>query len=67
VSGDSIPAVLPQVVDLLGHSTDLVRKKAVMVLHRFYQRAPATVAHLLPRFRQMLCDKARRGAPSRRA
>jgi AP-4 complex subunit epsilon-1 len=59
VSGDTIGTVLPQVVDLLGHPTDLVRKKAVMALHRFYQRAPSSVSHLLPRFRQMLCDKAR--------
>ncbi len=59
VSGDSIPAILPQVVDLLGHATDLVRKKAVMALHRFYVRSPSAVSHLLPRFRQMLCDKAR--------
>ncbi len=66
VSGDSIPAILPQVVDLLGHATDLVRKKAVMALHRFYVRSPSAVSHLLPRFRQMLCDKARARANNTR-
>ncbi len=59
VSGDAMASVLPQVTELLGHHTDLVRKKALMALHRFYQRSPATVAHLVPRFRTMLCDKAR--------
>ena len=59
VSGETISAVLPQVTELLSHPTDLVRKKAVMVLHRFYQRSPSAVAHLLPRFRTALCDKAR--------
>lgn len=59
VSGETIGAILPQVTELLSHATDLVRKKAVMVLHRFYQRSPSAVAHLLPRFRTALCDKAR--------
>lgn len=57
VNEDTIPAVLPQVTDLLTHPKDAVRKKAVMVLHRFHQRSPSSVAHLHSKFRQMLCDK----------
>ena len=52
--------MLAQVVELLSHPMEIVRKKAVMALHRFYQRSPSAVSHLLPRFRQMLCDKVRR-------
>ena len=59
VNPDTIPAMLALVVELLSHPMDIVRKKAVMALHRFYQKAPQVVSHLLPRFRQALCDKAR--------
>ncbi|PKU77584.1 AP-4 complex subunit epsilon [Dendrobium catenatum] len=54
INEETIPAVLPQVVELLGHSKEAVRKKAIMALHRFYQRAPASVAHLLSHFRKII-------------
>ena len=57
VNEETIPAVLPQVTELLSHPKEHVRKKAVMALHRFHQRSPASVAHLQSKFRQMLCDK----------
>ena len=57
VNEDTIPAVLPQVTELLNHPKEHVRKKAVMALHRFHRRAPASVEHLHGKFRQMLCDK----------
>ncbi|GFZ08609.1 adaptin family protein [Actinidia rufa] len=47
INEETIPAVLPQVVDLLGHSKEAVRKKAVMALHRFYQRSPSLGCSLL--------------------
>ncbi|CAN6447753.1 unnamed protein product [Victoria cruziana] len=56
INEETIPAVLPQVVELLGHPKEAVRKKAVMALHRFYQRAPSTVFHLISNFRKRLCD-----------
>ncbi|XP_042484192.1 AP-4 complex subunit epsilon-like isoform X2 [Macadamia integrifolia] len=56
INEETIPAVLPQVVELLGHPKEAVRKKAIMALHRFYQRAPSSVAHLLSNFRKRLCD-----------
>lgn len=56
INEETIPAVLPQVVELLGHSKEAVRKKAIMALHRFYQRAPSSVAHLLSHFRKRLSD-----------
>ncbi|XP_057830971.2 AP-4 complex subunit epsilon [Cryptomeria japonica] len=56
INEETIPAVLPQVVELLGHPKELVRKKAVMALHRFQQKSPSSVSHLIPRFRKRLCD-----------
>lgn len=56
INEETIPAVLPQVVELLGHSKEAVRKKAIMALHRFYQRAPTSVSHLLSHFRKRLSD-----------
>ncbi|GKV10504.1 hypothetical protein SLEP1_g21853 [Rubroshorea leprosula] len=56
INEETIPAVLPQVVELLGHSKEAVRKKAVMALHRFYQRSPSSVSHLVSNFRKKLCD-----------
>ncbi|KAL8521481.1 hypothetical protein ACS0TY_011846 [Phlomoides rotata] len=56
INEETIPAVLPQVVELLGHQKESVRKKAVMALHRFYLRSPVSVSHLIPNFRKKLCD-----------
>uniref|UniRef100_A0A7N0U3X3 Clathrin/coatomer adaptor adaptin-like N-terminal domain-containing protein n=1 Tax=Kalanchoe fedtschenkoi TaxID=63787 RepID=A0A7N0U3X3_KALFE len=56
INEETIPAVLPQVVELLNHPKEAVRKKAVMALHRFHQRSPPSVSHLVPNFRKRLCD-----------
>ncbi|GAA0154170.1 membrane traffic protein [Lithospermum erythrorhizon] len=56
INDETIPAVLGQVVELLNHPKEAVRKKTVMALHRFYQRAPSSVVHLLTNFRKRLCD-----------
>ena len=37
VNIETLPALLPPVVALLEHPHEVVRKKAVMALHRFYQ------------------------------
>ncbi|KAJ7560596.1 hypothetical protein O6H91_04G136800 [Diphasiastrum complanatum] len=57
INEETIPAVLPQIVDLLSHQKEAVRKKAVMALDRFYQRSPSLVSHLIPEIRQKLCDR----------
>eukprot|EP00903_Cladosiphon_okamuranus_P015171 g14026.t1 len=54
---DMIPAVLTDVVRLLKHDRELVRKKAVMVLHRMNQLDPDSVSHMGDHLRRMLCDK----------
>ncbi|XP_019156389.1 PREDICTED: AP-4 complex subunit epsilon-like isoform X2 [Ipomoea nil] len=56
INEETIPAVLPQVTELLGHPKEAVRKKAVMALHRFYQKSPSSVHHLISNFRKKLCD-----------
>ncbi|GMH30012.1 hypothetical protein Nepgr_031855 [Nepenthes gracilis] len=56
INEETIPAVLPQVVELLGHPKEAVRKKAILALHRFYQRSPSSVSHLVSNFRKMLSD-----------
>ncbi|XP_075483522.1 AP-4 complex subunit epsilon-like [Primulina tabacum] len=56
INEETIPAVLPRVVELLGHQKEAVRKKAVMALHRFHRRAPGSVSHLIANFRKRLCD-----------
>ncbi|XVF13778.1 hypothetical protein REPUB_Repub08aG0236800 [Reevesia pubescens] len=56
INEETIPAVLPQVVELLSHPKEAVRKKAIMALHRFYHKSPSSVSHLLSNFRKRLCD-----------
>ncbi|KAJ4845832.1 hypothetical protein Tsubulata_015048 [Turnera subulata] len=56
INEETIPAVLPQVVELLGHPKEAVRKKAIMALHRFYHKSPSSVSHLISNFRKRLCD-----------
>jgi hypothetical protein len=73
IGPDLVNAVLPTVQGLTSHPRDLVRKKAIMALHRFQQLDPDHEGHLagveLDKFyRQALCDKVRlfwRGASLR--
>uniref|UniRef100_A0A7S2WTQ1 AP-4 complex subunit epsilon-1 C-terminal domain-containing protein n=1 Tax=Rhizochromulina marina TaxID=1034831 RepID=A0A7S2WTQ1_9STRA len=57
VTKDMIPAVTGDVIRMLKHDTELVRKKAVMALHRFHQLAPDSVSHMVDQARRALCDK----------
>lgn len=56
LNDDAVSAVLPRVVELLRHSNEAVRKKALMALHRFHTKSPSSVSHLLSAFREGLCD-----------
>ncbi len=62
IGPDLINAVLPAVTGLTTHPKDLVRKKAVMALHRFQQldphhEGPLAGTDLDKYYRQALCDK----------
>lgn len=54
ITEDMVPAVSGEVVKLVTHDSDTVRKKAVVTLHRFYQLAPETVT------REDLIEKLRK-------
>lgn len=57
ITPDMIPAVLGDADKLLKHEKEIVRKKTVMLLHRFLQIAPETLAGYTDKFRRALCDK----------
>lgn len=56
INEETIPAVLPLVVELLSHGKEAVRKKAVMALHSFHRKSASSVSHLVGNFRKRLCD-----------
>ena len=56
IHADMIPAVLPLVVEKLTHEREIVRKKAVLALYRFYTRSPSSISHLGDSIRRALCD-----------
>lgn len=59
ITEDMVPAVSSEVVKLVTHESDTVRKKAILTLHRFYQLAPETVVReeLVEKLRKVLCDR----------
>uniref|UniRef100_A0A3Q3BGL6 Adaptor related protein complex 4 subunit epsilon 1 n=1 Tax=Kryptolebias marmoratus TaxID=37003 RepID=A0A3Q3BGL6_KRYMA len=54
---DMIPAILPLVEEKLSHSKEIIRRKAVLALYKFYLIAPNQVQHIHNKFRKALCDK----------
>ncbi|CAI8050732.1 AP-4 complex subunit epsilon-1 [Geodia barretti] len=57
VGADMIPPLLPLVQDKLLHPKQLVRKKAVMAMHRFLLLSPDSISHLEDDFRRSLSDQ----------
>lgn len=57
VTEDMIPAVIGDVLNLLNHDMDAVRKKAVSAMHRFYQMDKRSVLDHVDKIRRSLCDK----------
>uniref|UniRef100_A0A7N6A288 AP-4 complex subunit epsilon n=1 Tax=Anabas testudineus TaxID=64144 RepID=A0A7N6A288_ANATE len=54
---DMIPAILPLVEEKLNHPKEIIRRKAVLALYKFYLIAPNQVQHIHNKFRQALCDR----------
>ncbi|XP_018431554.1 PREDICTED: AP-4 complex subunit epsilon-1 [Nanorana parkeri] len=54
---EMIPAALPLIEDKLQHSKEIVRRKAVLALYKFYVIAPTQVQHIQEKFRKALCDR----------
>lgn len=57
VTTDMIPAVLPKVGELVNHQQTLVRKKALMAIHRFHQLQPSSVGPLVGQVKGALRDR----------
>ncbi len=57
ITRDMIPALYNNVHSLITHEVAIVRKKAAMALHRFYQLAPDAITDQSQTFRRILCDK----------
>eukprot|EP00475_Leptophrys_vorax_P016732 TRINITY_DN2323_c0_g1_i1.p1 TRINITY_DN2323_c0_g1~~TRINITY_DN2323_c0_g1_i1.p1 ORF type:complete len:1145 (+),score=327.32 TRINITY_DN2323_c0_g1_i1:67-3501(+) len=57
INKELIPAVIAPVGDALSHKQASVRKKAVMVLQRFFQIDKDSAVSYLDRARRLLCDK----------
>ena len=56
VHKDMMPAVLPLVIDLIRHKREVVRKKAVVTLLKFYEIGNQD-KELISIFQNVLCDK----------
>jgi AP-4 complex subunit epsilon-1 len=57
VTVDMIPAVLGDVLKLMGHEQELVRKHCLCALHRLYQMDPTSLVGHAEKIRLALCDR----------
>eukprot|EP00831_Metopus_contortus_P028189 TRINITY_DN23496_c0_g1_i2.p1 TRINITY_DN23496_c0_g1~~TRINITY_DN23496_c0_g1_i2.p1 ORF type:complete len:370 (-),score=34.75 TRINITY_DN23496_c0_g1_i2:3-1112(-) len=57
VNSSIIEAVMEPVYKLLNHSNSLIKKKAVMVVHKFYLINPNLINDIDQKMKKALCDK----------
>ncbi|KAL7517944.1 hypothetical protein ACHAWX_002817 [Stephanocyclus meneghinianus] len=59
ITPDLVGTVSSQVIGLLDHAAETVRKKAIVALHRLHQLSPDSVPQqeLIEKTRKMLCDR----------
>jgi AP-4 complex subunit epsilon-1 len=59
ITADMVPALSGEVMKLLSHDSQTVRKKTIITIHRFYQLAPDVVTfdELYEKVRKVLCDR----------
>ena len=59
ITSDMVPAVAGEVTKLLAHESEVVRKKAIIAMHRFHELAPDVVSddELFEKIRKVLCDR----------
>jgi len=59
ITSDMVPAVAGEVTKLLTHDSEVVRKKAIIALHRFHDLSPDVVSddELFEKIRKVLCDR----------
>lgn len=56
LNADLAPAVYPAVIDKLNHPKEIVRKKALMCLLRFYKKVPSIIVNQMEDLRRALAD-----------
>lgn len=59
ITADLVGTVSTQVIGLLDHTAETVRKKAIIALHRLHQLSPdiVTQQEVVEKVRRMLCDR----------
>eukprot|EP01038_Epipyxis_sp_PR26KG_P011321 gene11321-15185_t len=57
VTQDMIPAVIGDVMKLVGHESEVVRKRSVCSMHRLYQMDKKSISDHHDKLRRLLCDK----------
>lgn len=50
-------AISEPVVRLMSHGNEIIRKKAIMVIHKFVQLSPTSLSEYKEEFRKALCDR----------
>ncbi|CEM22902.1 unnamed protein product [Vitrella brassicaformis CCMP3155] len=56
VNHEMIPAIFPQILKLMSHTNEAVRKKACMALHKLYKLQPDVIQEARDHIRRALCD-----------
>jgi len=56
VNLEMIPAISPLIFKLLSHAQDVVRKKTIVAVHRFFKLVPENVIEHKDQIRRVLCD-----------
>ncbi|XP_065178615.1 AP-4 complex subunit epsilon-1-like [Sycon ciliatum] len=57
IGSDMVPVFVPLIKKKLTHQREIVRKKAVMTLHRIWCMAPTQLSDIQDICRQVLCDR----------
>jgi len=59
ITSDMVPGISTKVIKALEHTNEVVRKKGIICMHRFYQIAPEIVScnDVVEELRPVLCDR----------
>nr|XP_054752334.1 AP-4 complex subunit epsilon-1-like [Lytechinus pictus] len=58
IGPEMLPVVLPLIEQNVQHQHEIVRRKAVLVLHSFVVKCPHLIGHMKEYFQQALCDRS---------
>lgn len=57
INKDMMPALLPQVLELVQNKRDIIRKKAVMALQNLHRKNPSAIPNVKELAMKAICDK----------